>query len=149
MEPDKERNKDPYEKADKVNDDDAPIFDKFRVIFYHFFILFESPLHCFVKIKSQRSQNVDHHDLDVNEKQEEKLPVIKSNTIIYPKTVMVHIQHTSIAGRTMVAPFGLETITHYAEFSFYQVAVALVIAPVGGHSPRIDTSRHQKRPYHH
>jgi len=62
---------------------------------------------------------------------------------------MIHIQHTSIACGTMVTPFGLEGIAHLAVFSLDNIAITLVVAPVGWHFARVGASRHNEGPYHH
>ena len=48
----------------------------------------------------------------VDQQENEKFAIPKSDTVIDPGAVMVHVQHTSIAGGAVMAAFGLEYVAH-------------------------------------
>ena len=76
-------------------------------------------------------------DEDVNEEQYEKLAVPESNTVVNPWTVMVHVQHTSVARRAMMASLWLENVTHQAVSSSLVFRIAQMEAPKDWYLARI------------
>ena len=47
-----------------------------------------------------------------NKQKHEVLSIPETNAVINPWTMMVHVQHTSVTSRAMMASFGLEHVTH-------------------------------------
>ena len=57
---------------------------------------------------------IDRSYPGVDEKEDEVFSVPKANAVVDPGAVVIHVQDTAIAGRTMVTSFWLEHIAYQA-----------------------------------
>jgi hypothetical protein len=107
--------------------------------------------HCH-KIEVQRSQGIE-------QQKEEELSVPEAHTIVYPWTMVIHIQNASIAGRTVMTSIRLEHIAHQAIALAFGIWVAHVEAlelkshtyPINRHAAWVGQDRLKERPHqqHH
>ena len=51
---------------------------------------------------------------NIDQQQDKELAIPEANTVVDPRTMMVHIKNTPIARRTMMASLWLENVTHQA-----------------------------------
>ena len=83
------------------------------VVFRHKLVL-EAPLEHLVKIVCHEGTCGVRDTQHVNEKKEELLAIPEADTVVNPRTVMVHVEHASIARRAVVATLWLEHVAHEA-----------------------------------
>jgi hypothetical protein len=76
-------------------------------------------------------EDADNTDEGVEDEQEEELSVFKTDAVVDPRAVMIHIQDTSVADGAMVASFRFEymadeTISPFLDFCVIQVEALAV-----------------------
>ena len=86
---------------------------------------------------------------DVNQEQDEEFSIPEADAVVYPGTVMVHIEHASVAGRAVVAPFGLENVAHETIPASLILRVSQVKAPEDWDLSWICSHGLDEGPYHH
>ena len=85
----------------------------------------------------------------IHEEQEEEFAIPEADTVINPRTMMVHIENTSIAGGTVMAAFWLKDIAHQAVSTSLVFRISPLHTPVRLHLSRICCHRHYEGPNHH
>jgi len=60
-------------------------------------LVIESPLDCFYESISHKDRRRVSSEQDVNQKQQEILPVPEADAVVDPWTMMVHVQNASVA----------------------------------------------------
>ena len=56
------------------------------------------------------------------------LTIPKPNAIVYPRAMMIHVQHAPVACRAVMAPLWLEHVAHQAVPAAFVLCVTLVEA---------------------
>lgn len=80
----------------------------------------------FYEIKQCENNNIENGDIDVKKKEKEVLPVPKTDAIVDPRTVVVHIEHAPVASGAVVAPFRFENVAHQTIPAPFILRVAVV-----------------------
>ena len=112
-------------------------------------LVLEAPLDHLVEIeRHEDARSVDDQE-HIHQKEQKLLAIPETYAVIYPWTMMVHIEDTSVAGGAVVAPLGLEDIAHEAITSTLVLVVAQVESPEHWHLPRIGRHGLKERPKHH
>ena len=112
-------------------------------------ICVQRPLNAFKPSVGHGDNYKVRDDEDVNEEQYEKLAVPESNTVINPRTVMVHVEHTSVARRAMMASLWLENVTHQTITTTLILWVTKMEAPKDWNLSWVSSHRLYERPYQH
>ena len=94
-------------------------------------------------------QHVVGREEDIDEQQHEVLAVPEAHTVVDPRAVMIHVEHTSVAHRAVVTPLWLEHVAHQAIPPALVFWIAQVKAPEDGYLPRVSSHRLDKRPQKH
>jgi len=69
--------------------------------------------------------------------------IIKTNAIINPDAMVIHIEYTFVAGTTVMCTFWLESTVHHAVFALDYFSILLaVVAPHGGNLARLAKNTH-------
>ena len=76
-------------------------------------------------------------DQHVNEEQDEKFAVPKSNTVVNPGAMMIHVQHAPVARGTMMAALRLKYVAHQAVSTAFILWVTQVESPEDRYLPRV------------
>ena len=92
-----------------VVDQDLLIFCFCRIV-----VNIHRPLNAFKPSITHRNCDVVSDDKNIDQQKNEKFPVPEADTIVDPRTMMVHIKNTPIARRTVMASLWLENVTHQA-----------------------------------
>jgi hypothetical protein len=74
--------------------------------------LLEAPLNCLNKIVCQCRKHKVSSCAGVEQEKHEVLPIPKTDAVVDPGTVVVHVEDTPIALRTVVAALWLKNIAH-------------------------------------
>lgn len=88
-------------------------------------------------------------DEDVDEQEEEELAIPEADAIIYPGTVVVHVEYAPAAGGAVVTPLWLEDVAHQTVATSLVFCVAQVEAPKHWHLPRVGSHDLEERPHQH
>lgn len=86
------------------------------------------PFDCHYKVIAHAEEYVVRGNEHVNEQKHKVLSVPKTNTVINPRTMMIHVQHTSITSRAVMATLWFEHVTHQAVPSSLVLWIAQVKA---------------------
>lgn len=95
-----------------------------RIIIY-----IKYPLYTRKPVIKERSYNKVSSYEDIDEQKHEEFAVPKANTVVDPRAVMVHVQHTPVASRAVMASLRLEYIAHQAVPPSFILRVSQVEAP--------------------
>jgi len=90
-------------------------------------------------------RNYEH----VYQQQDEELTVPKADAVVDPWTVVVHVQHATVACRAVMAPLWFEDIAHQAIPPSLVLRVSQVEAPEHRDLPRISGHCLHKGPDEH
>ena len=77
-------------------------------------LIIKTPLDRLVKVECHADCGNPGHDEDIYQKEQEVFAIPEANAIVDPRTMVVHVQNTPIACRTVVASFGFEDVAHEA-----------------------------------
>jgi hypothetical protein len=89
---------------------------------------FEVKLNGFHKVKKGEDNHVKNGHVHVEQEQQEVLPIPEADAVVDPGAVVVHVEHATIAGRTVVAPLWFENIAHQTVPSSLVLRVSVVEA---------------------
>lgn len=124
-------------------DDDLIL--KLFVVFSHKLVL-EAPLEHLIKVVCHEGTRGVRDKQHVNEKKEELLAIPEADTVVNPRTVMVHIEHASVARRAVVATLWLEHVAHEAVATALVFVVTQMEAPEDRHLAWVGRHRLEERP---
>ena len=111
--------------------------------------LVKTPKHNLVKVISHENGGYVADDENIDEEEQEILAIPKADTIIDPRTVMVHVKYASITSRAMMTTFRLEHITHKAISASFVFIVTQVETPEYRYLSRISRHCLEERPEQH
>lgn len=63
-------------------------------------------------LRSHSEESEPCRHVDIEQKKQEELPVRETNAIAKPGTVMIHVEHASIAGRAVMSSLRFENMTN-------------------------------------
>lgn len=109
-------------------DDDVPKYVFVLVVLPSVLVGLEVELNGLHEVKKREDNNIKNGHVDVEQEQQEVLPVPEADAVVYPGTVVVHVEHAPVAGRTVVAPLWFENIAHQTVPSSFVLRVAVVEA---------------------
>jgi hypothetical protein len=64
------------------------------------------------------AENVEFPQKSIEQEEQEEFPIIESDAVVQPRTMMIHIKHTSVAGGTMMGSLRLEDMANQTVSSF-------------------------------
>ena len=94
-------------------------------------LLLEAPGESQVKVITHGHFNHDSDGLRIYQGEHKMLPVPKTDAIVEPEAVVVHVEHAPVTRRAVVAPFRLKHVTHEAVATFLLSPLAILEAPEG------------------
>ena len=93
----------------------------------------KSPLNALQPVpKEAESYEVGYCE-DVYKQKKEVFAVPKANTVINPRTMVIHVENTTITNRAMMASLWFENVTHETVTTTFLFWVAQVEAPKHWH----------------
>jgi hypothetical protein len=107
------------------------------------------PCDGFIGVCCHGRQHIVGSEKDINKQQHEILAVPEAHTVVDPRAVMVHVEHTSVAHRAMVTSLWLEHVAHQAIPPTLVLWVSQVKAPENGDLPRVSSHGLDERPQKH
>ena len=93
-------------------------------------LILEAPLEHLIKVICHEGTSSVGDKKHIYEEEEELLAIPKANAVVNPRTVVVHVEHASVARRTVMATLWLEHIAHEA------VATSLVFVVTQVETPK-------------
>jgi len=109
----------------------------------------QGPLNRVDPRKKHRYCNKVGHEEHVDEEKDEEFAVPKADAVIDPWAVVVHIEHTSVAARAVMASLWLKDVAHQAISATLVLRVTQMEAPEDWNLPRICSHGLYERPNHH
>lgn len=128
VEPEEGRHQNAYDCVEDEGEDDEGVFPQLLIILVDESGL-ESPLNDFAEVINHGEERDICDNEDVCEEQKEELAVPESHAVVYPRTMMIHVEYTPITGRAVMASLGLEDVAHQAIAPSFVLVITQVEAP--------------------